>query len=182
MFEIVSTAVLIAHILAVMVAVGAVTITDYIHILGLRSHRFEKQSAFLFPLLSKLIITCLVAIYGTGALLVWFNPSILENATFWLKLFLVLVVTINGYILHHLLWPKIKRSMMTGVYPERLLKPAALAGSVSVVTWYAIVILALTKTTGYSALHFFFVYLLALAVAYMTALYVESHMKRKSGH
>ncbi len=163
-----------------MIAVGSVTVTDYIHILGLRSARFEKQSLFLYPVLSKLIILCLAIIYVTGALLIWAKPSIMSNSLFQLKLALVVIVTINGYILHRILWPKVKRSVLTGVYPPALMKRAALAGSVSVVTWFAIVVLSLTKTIDYSALLYLFLYGLALAVAYLTAVYVESHKKRRN--
>lgn len=178
MFEIIFAKLLVTHILAVMVAVGTVTVTDYLHILGLRDPKLERRTLFVFPLLSKLIIIALTIIYVTGALLVLAKPSVLENPLFYLKTFLVILVTINGVILHRYIFPKIEKGIKKKKYPDKLLKQAAFAGSLSIVSWYGIVVLAITKDLGYSVLQFSVGYLISLFIAYSVAIRLEK-FKRK---
>ena len=168
---------LVAHILAVMVAVGTVTVTDYLHILGLRNARLEKESLFVFPSLSHLIRFCLFVIYITGILLVIGKPELLQSSLFLLKMFLVVLVTINGYILHHTILPRVRESIRKKTHDLGLLKQSAFSGSLSLVSWYAIVILALTKTLGYTWFVFLGAYIAGLIIAYVIALYIETRSR-----
>jgi len=179
MFEILFAILLVLHILAVMVGVGTVTVTDYLHILGIRDRRLEKRSLFVFPILSNLIFGSLVLIYITGIIMVLARPTILESSLFQLKVALVFIVTVNGYILHHFLFPKIRNAVQIGDHSEKLIKQAAFGGSLSVVSWYSIVVLALTNYLEYTVWQFLIIYAGALVVAYNVAVYVETHRSKK---
>ena len=179
MIESLFTQMLVLHIIAVMVAVGTVTVTDYLHILGLRDPRLERKSLFVFPHLSRLIVGALIVIYFTGAYMVAAKPQVLQSELFWVKMFLVFLVTINGYFLHHAIFPKIEHGVKNNKFSMSILRKAAFAGSLSVVSWYGIVILALTKDTGYSALQFVIFYLAVLVIAYFGAMKIEVKKKIK---
>lgn len=177
MYEALYTPSLIFHIIAVMIAVGTVTVTDYLHILGIRDPVLERRTLFVFPHLSNLIRIALAAIYITGVLLAIAKPSVLSSPLFWTKVGLVVIVTINGFVLHHKIFPRIEHGIKHSSYPENLIKMAAFGGSLSVVSWYAIVILATTKQLGYSPLLYLAIYCACIAVAYFVAIHME--MKRR---
>mgnify|MGYP000369980676 CR=1 FL=1 len=179
MLEIFFAILLLLHILAVMVAVGTVTVTDYLHLLGIRDRRLEKRSLFVFPILSNLILGSLALIYITGIILVLIRPTILNSGLFQLKVALVFVVTVNGYVLHHFLFPKIRKAVQTNSHSEKLIKQAAFGGSLSVISWYAIVVLALTNDFEYAVWQFLILYSAALVVAYNVAVYVETQRSKK---
>jgi hypothetical protein len=173
------TLTLVTHIIAVMIAVGTVTVTDYLHILGLRDPILERRTLVVFPHLSNLIRISLAIIYVTGAIMVILNPTILTSLLFWTKLLLVLIVTVNGFVLHHKVFPQIEHGIKNNHYPPTLLKIAAFGGSLSVVSWYGIVILAMTKEIGYEPLMFFLLYIIGVAVAYMVAIHIEQKQRKK---
>lgn len=177
MFEYAYAGALVAHIISVMITVGAVTVTDYLHILGLRNPKFEKQTLFVFPTLSKLITIALLVIYATGLIMVVADPVLLESKLFLAKLFLVLIVTGNGLFLHHIIFPRIEKQMKKKSYDPQFLFLAAFGGSLSITTWYAIVVLATTKQLAYSPFWFFLGYVIAFAISFGVALQVEKRRR-----
>lgn len=178
MLETYSAYILVLHIMAVMVAVGTVTVTDYLHILGIRDPKLERRSLSIFPYLSRLIVMSLFFIYITGTLLVINKPELLMSPLFLTKIALVVVVTINGFILHHWIFPDVEKRSRTGKYSKAQIKKAAFFGSLSVVTWYAIVTLSITKTEGYGVIDFLIVYFAFWFCAYLFAVYIETARKK----
>ena len=168
------TITLITHIIAVMIAVGTVTVTDYIHLLGLRNPKIERKSLFVFPHLSNIILLSLITIYTTGIIMTLHNPTLLTNPLFQTKITLVILVTINGYILHKHIFPKIEHHIKTKQYNPTLTRLAALGGSISIVTWYSIVILSITKTTQYTPTQFIIPYTTALINTFILATIIET--------
>ena len=179
MLEIIFTKMLVIHVIAVMVAVGTVTVTDYLHIIGLNSRRLEKKTLFVFPHLSRLIVIALTIIYATGIGMVIAKPEILQSSLFWVKIFLVLLVTINGFILHNKIFPKIEKRIKENKSNNlSLIKQAAFFGSLSIVSWYGIVVLAMTKNSGYTPLQFIIAYFIILIIAYFIAVYIEKRRRK----
>lgn len=177
MIEYAFIAVLVLHILAVMVSVGTVAVTDYLHMIGLSNPKLERRTLFVFPHLSNLIWICLFFIYVTGFSLAYMKQEVLSNPLFWVKMGLVLLVTINGYVLHKFIFPKIEHHVKNHSFNKSTIKKAAFGGSLSIVTWIFIVILSITKNLGYTVEQFVAAYLLALIIAYTFAVNFESTRK-----
>lgn len=174
MIEIAFTITLVIHILAAMVSLGTVAVTDYLHMIGLSNPKLERRTLFVFPHLSNLIWICLVFIYTSGFALAMMKPSVLDNPLFWVKFSMVFLVTINGYILHKYIFPKIEHHVRTQTFNPSIIKKAAFGGSLSMVTWIAIVVVSITKNTGYSPAEFIASYFIVLLIAYTIALNFEA--------
>lgn len=172
--------VLIVHILAVMVAVGSATLVDYLHLVGLRKKKLEKGLVSIYPLVSRMINLSLLVIYLSGIYMVWKNPSLLQNSLFLTKMVLVLIVTVNGIYLQKSVSPHLDKCVIKGTKycTQSVLTSSALSGSLSIVTWYGIVVLSLSKTAGYSVSQFVSLYLVALLFAISTSYLIE----RKARH
>jgi len=168
--------VVVLHVLSALVGVGAVTVTDYLHILGLRGKELEKKLLVVYEPLGRLIIAALAGMIITGTLLVINRPENLLQPLFQTKVALVAIICINGLLLHRKVYPEMiecaegKRSYCS---PQVLIL-SSLFGSISIVTWYAIVILSITREHAYSAYSFLFYYALALLITFIIALKMET--------
>jgi hypothetical protein len=168
------------HVLVVIVAVGAVTVTDYLHLVGLRKKRLERQLKNVYPNLSRLISFALIGIYLSGGFLVYKNSELLNSSLFLTKIFLVLIVTFNGIYLQRKVSPHLDLCVMKGTKycSSEVLYSSAISGSLSIVTWYAIVILAFTKNLGYNFKQFLSVYLGVLIIAILISLHIERKARK----
>ena len=170
------------HVLVVIVAVGSVTVTDYLHLIGLRKKRLERQLKNIYPKLSNLINVALIMIYLTGGYLVYLNPVLWTSSLFLTKLGLVFVVSINGLILQKIISPNLDLCVMEGrkYCSPKVLYTSAISGSISVVTWYSIVILALTKNMGYTVNQFLISYLIVLVITIISAIFLERRARKRN--
>lgn len=107
------------------------------------------------------------------------KPQVLGNPLFLVKTGLVLVVTINGFILHKYIFPEVQKEVKKKHLSTIAMQSAAFFGSLSVVSWYSIVILATTKNLGYSVSGFLLTYFLALIIAYLSAIRIEAKRRDK---
>lgn len=177
---IVYTVTLIAHVLAVMVAVGSATLVDYLHLVSFRRKNLERGLVKIYPLVSRMINTALVLIYVSGILLVLQRPELLASSVFRLKIFLVLTVTINGIYLQRVVTPQLDRCVLKGTKYclEHVLTSSAVSGSLSIVTWYSLVVLSLSKHLGYSWQTFLGGYFVVLLVVMGIAYTIEKKARR----
>jgi hypothetical protein len=87
---------------------------------------------------------------------------------------------VNGFYLQKVVSPKLDLCVLKGTKycSQRVLYSSAISGSISIVTWYSIVILALTKKAGYTVLEFLSVYFLVLIIAIIVATYFERKARK----
>jgi hypothetical protein len=168
------------HVLAVIVAVGAATVTDYLHLVGLRKRKLELQLKNIYPNLSRLINISLGVIIITGFYLVFKNPELLSSGMFRLKMVLVFLVGANGIYLQKIVSPNLDLCVLKGrkYCSSKVLYISSISGSISIVTWYAIVVLALTKTLGYTVFEFLSFYIILLIVVSFIAFYFERKARK----
>lgn len=170
---------LVLHILSAMVAVGAVTVTDYLHIIGLKSKRREQKLMFVYPHLARMIQIAIVGVILSGAGLLYFKPELLQSELFQFKMVLFAIVILNGAFLHIKIYP----AMVAAVKEQKpltseVLFSSSFSGALSVVTWYSILILAIIKPLAFTVLQFLVWYILALIIAFGVGFAMETRMRR----
>jgi len=100
-----------AHLLAASTALGAIVATD----LRLLSKLAEDRTRIAPPneFVARIVVVALVVLYATGAALVWQgaleHPDYLANPKLQAKLVLVVLLTINAFVLHRLTFPRLAR-------------------------------------------------------------------------
>jgi len=100
-----------AHLLAASTALGAIVATD----LRLLSKLAEDRTRIAPPneFVARIVVVALVVLYATGAALVWQGalerPDYLANPKLQAKLVLVVLLTINAFVLHRLTFPRLAR-------------------------------------------------------------------------
>lgn len=167
--------VLVSHIIGAVVGVGAVTVTDYFHLIGLKKKSLERKMLFVYPLLGRMVIWAIVLVTLTGIILLLNKPVLLQSSLFQLKMALFLVILINGFVLHKKVYPHVIKCVLNdkGTCPIHVLWISSISGTISVVTWYATLILALTKQFAYTVKTFLVYYFLALIVVFLIAYFNE---------
>jgi hypothetical protein len=167
---------LVLHIFGVIVAVGSATIVDYLHLIGLKKRNLEKSFVKIYPYITNMINFSLFLIYITGIILLTQKPSLLSSPLFLTKLGLVLIVTINGIYLQKVVSPNLDSCVIKGTKhcTKFVLNSSAISGSISIVTWYSIVILSLTKNLGYTTTQFLTTYVIILISAILISYIIET--------
>jgi uncharacterized membrane protein len=140
------------HVLGVCVGLGGATITDVLFFKFLKDFRISNKEADVMRTLSHVIIGALVLILLSGmALYAGDMAKYNMSHPFIAKMIIVLVLTINGMVLHEYVSPKLVRlSFAAHHHPTpklRALRHLAFAlGAVSATSWYFTFFLAMLKT------------------------------------
>lgn len=100
-----------AHLLAASTALGAIVATD----LRLLSKLAQDRTRIAPPneFVARIVVVALVVLYATGAAIVWqgalARTDYLANPKLQAKLVLVVLLTINAFILHRVTFPRLGR-------------------------------------------------------------------------
>src|SRR4051812_11356508 len=99
------------HLLAASMALGAIVATD----LRLLSKLSQDKVRIAPPnrFVVRLIMVALLLLYATGITIVWqgmeTRPDYLENPKLQAKIALVILLTLNAFVLHHVTFPRLAR-------------------------------------------------------------------------
>ena len=104
------------HLLATSIALGAIVATDLrmLSKLSLDKVRLAPPNEFV----ARLVTLALLMLYVTGGGILWLgtagNPEFLSNPKLQAKLLLVLLLTVNAFVLHRLTFPRLARGRSLG--------------------------------------------------------------------
>lgn len=147
-----TTIALTAHLIGVAVGMGGATITDVLFFNFLRDFSISKKEAEVMNILSNLIMGALVLLYLSGIALFLSNPSLYaQSPAFLSKAFIVLVLTLNGILMHKFIAPNMVSLSFLHPYgghrDMHRWRPLAFAmGAVSFTSWYSVFFIAMLKS------------------------------------
>lgn len=137
MFKLFSLLVLFAHLLGTCVALGAIVATD-LRLLG-RLAQARVRIAPPNPFVMRLISVALAVLYVSGACLVWIgwstDPACLTNPKLQGKLILVLLLSLNALVLHHITFPGLARGRRVARWKPRDFLRVAVPVALSNALW-----------------------------------------------
>ena len=147
------TFMIMTHLLGLTIGLGGATILDIILCrLALRGRAIQQTDADVVHVISQLVSLALVALWisGIGFLIqYWYEtPELLANPKLYAKIAIVVVLTINGMVLHARVLPLLYRNIGRPLFDGLLAKERFLmtvCGATSVVSWYTPFILGIAK-------------------------------------
>jgi len=171
----------VLHFVASAIALGSVAASDFLHFKGLKNHKIEKKILSIYPYFSQFIFICLGFIILTGGIMLYNKPSLLNNSFFQLKMILVFIIIINGIFLNYRISPQLEKNIKKNHPPKttkKLILESSLFGSISIISWLGVFILAFTKDFGYSVFNFISVYWVSIMVAFLISYFYQmnSHL------
>ena len=179
--------ILIGHVFGATLGVGGASITDVLFFKFLKDLRISKGESDVMHTISQVIWFALALLILTGLGL--YLPEIAKygaSSKFLLKMFVVLVVLVNGTFLNLLISPKLVKISFGERHEHRegelhsTRKLAFALGAISLTSWYATFILGMLRQLpfGLSISQGFLVYFLVLAFAIITSQVAERKLSR----
>jgi hypothetical protein len=166
---------IVVHIVSVIVGMGAALISDAFFTLFSRDKVLEVRELKILHILSKIVWTGLALIIISGLGIFLSDPiRYAASAKFLSKMSVVLILAINGYVLHRYIKPhlglKAFLSENKGYLPRKI---AFCCGAISLVSWLYACTLALLKNIPWNYAQIMGIYVLILVIAIPCALFIE---------
>lgn len=179
--------ILVLHVLAMALGLGAATLTDIFFFKFLKDSRISEDEAQVLSTLSETIWLALgVSIITGTALFLPDAASYLETPKFLAKLVVIVVIVLTGSFLNLYIAPKLVKISFAEPHHHkegelgRARRIAFALGSISIVSWYCAFILgSLPATTPFSFFPFLKIYLLLLVVAVTIGQFVENRLSHR---
>lgn len=137
------------HILGVALGLGGATISDILFFKFLKDFQISKKEEEVLHLMKNIILGALFLIIVSG-IAVYLTDTAKYNASsdFMVKAIGVMVVTLNGILLHvyvapHLIHLNLKKHKKMGRNWHRF---AFALGAISIVSWYSVFLIAMLKS------------------------------------
>lgn len=144
-------AVIIMHLIGVAMGVGGAITTDATFLRSIWDRTVTKGQLQLIETISKVVVTGLGLLILTGISLVALNPHYLSlsdgSQLFWVKMTLVVILSINGLVFHKKILPILKRHEDKSLASDEVrtkLWLLASTGGLSGISWFSILILGKT--------------------------------------
>jgi len=145
-----------AHLLAIAAALGSALAADALLVLRGVFRPITAVTMETARFLAQFVLVGLVAVWATGiplAIKIYqANPEFVGNDKFWVKVFIVAVLSINGLIIHRIVLPHVAaqqgRRLFDGLGSRKRLALAAVGG-VSFVSWMFPMFLGAAKELSY---------------------------------
>jgi len=138
----VHTLLVLSHMLALALSLGAALLADWVVLRKLTFGIVSQKAAGQLDDLSHAVSAGLVLIWVTGALLVADNaldaPASILNQKLWAKLVIVTVLTLNAVLLHRMVLPRAASRVGQPLFEtsfDRVSTVSVLLGAVSAVSW-----------------------------------------------
>ncbi len=134
----------ILHIMGVAIGVGGATATDPLFLSSIRNRKITSDQLVLLHNVSRVVIGGLALVILSGIAHVLLQPEIVVDPTFLAKMFIVLVIALNGFVFHGWVLPRLEGCVDRRMGKEFLSQGLPLmagAGAVSGVSWYSALIL-----------------------------------------
>ena len=147
----------------------------------------SKEKFDVIEFVSRFVLFGLLILWVSGfafiAFYYFFTPELLSNQKVWAKLFVVSVLSVNGYFIHSYMLPKLRRYIGRNLIrsaPTSELRMMAIMGTVSFVSWLFPIILGVAKTLNFSmpAIDIISFYLVVVLCGVVFALGVEAYLSK----
>lgn len=174
------------HLGGLAMGVGGAWMLD-VFIMRQINNKISKEKYDLIEFVSRFVLYGLLFLWISGfgflAFYYVYSPELLLNQKVWAKLFIVSVLSINGYFIHTYLLPKIKRSVGQTLIQSvslRELQIIVVLGSTSFVSWLFPIVLGVGKTLNFTvaATDILFVYMIAILAVISVSMTIASYIAK----
>ncbi len=150
------TVVKMIHLVGLMMGFGGAVLTDFVALFGAILRPIDKLVIEISKVLSKIVFAGLFILWVSGAMLLYIRISndsiVLTNEKIWAKVAIVLLLTINGFVVHrfalHRMAKRVGQKLFDAETPN---ETAALCfvASVSSVSWIVPFVLGTASELNY---------------------------------
>jgi hypothetical protein len=167
----------VLHLLGFAFGLGGAVIADKLFFRFLNDLKISDKEKEALSIVSMVIFVGLGILYLSGTALVLSDPErYLNSSKFLTKLFIVVVITLNGILLHKLITPKLIHIHWHKGHQAQyrnIRKLAFACGAVSVISWFTSFILGTVKTIPVNTIQGISIYLGVIVIAIIGSQFAE---------
>lgn len=159
------TIALIVHLFGLVIGLGCAALTDFVFVMCVRARRVGSTLILIMKYASNLVLFgyALLILSGIGLMSTGSHTS----SKFWAKMFVVVIIGVNGTVAHQVIFPKLSHKVKYRVNEVTIgfLHRMSVVAAVSGVSWVTAMILGAWKTNSWPILLWVSMYLLATMTA-----------------
>ena len=138
--------IIVFHLLGFALGCGGAMVSDFLFFKFLKDLKLSTQEIYIMTLVSSLVWTGLFVLLLSGIGIFLSDPAgYIESDKFLLKMFVVIILTLNGFGLHFYIKPRLKKiewDAKKSQHSTRGLKRFAFAGgAISMISWLSATVL-----------------------------------------
>ena len=184
----VKSLILFVHLSGLAFGVGGAWLLDLYILRKMHSSPISKENIHIISFVAKGVVGGLAMLWLSGILFILFyafvQPEMLLNQKIWAKLIIVIILTANGYYLHHYVIPIIlsnQNKVLIRTLSLKQLNTLTIVGCISFISWPLAMLLGTFKTINftYSFLEIISIYLALLLFSLCVAFALKSHLVEK---
>jgi hypothetical protein len=177
------------HFLGLALGLGGATVTDVLFFNFLKDFSITRKEADVMRVLSNIIVGGLVLLFVSGMLLYLSDiPKYNASSAFTAKMLLVMVITLNGILMHKHIAPHMVHLSFTSKHASMKIlhhrrRVAFGMGAVSFTSWYFVFFLSMLKRllpTTVDVWHILLVYVGLALIAVAVSQRMEMRMRIQS--
>ncbi|MEN9551763.1 MAG: hypothetical protein RI935_140 [Candidatus Parcubacteria bacterium] len=159
----------ILHVLCVIIGMGAALVTDILFSFFASNKTLSSFEIKIIRLLSKVVTLALVGIVLTGITIFLSDPlRYMASAKFLTKMSIVLILCINGYLLHRFIFSRLsEKDFLIKRKTSSVRKMSFVLGAVSLISWVSAMSLGVLDKINLSYTTAFSLYLVVLVFGAM---------------
>lgn len=161
----------VVHVVGAVLGAGAATVNDVLFLRAIGNPIEGEAYKRYASTLSLIAWTGILLLIVSAIAFWWIKPEILHSQKILVKIGLTALVTVNGAVMGVLLIPRIhalqQDDWKNAAKLQWAVKPGALLGSISIVSWYALILLGAIGRTGWTAAQIIPWYASALIVVWI---------------
>ncbi|UZD64023.1 MULTISPECIES: hypothetical protein [Marinobacter] len=145
------------HLVGLAFGVGGALTLDIIAFRYFYLDRITREKLVLFNFIARLVTSGLFILWVTGLAFLWiywqFEPDLLGNPKVWAKVVIVMVLTVNGYFLHHKVFPILARNLGKPLFHRVTVDEKAMMftfSSISVISWGFPLVLGIARSLNFT--------------------------------
>ncbi|WP_339799528.1 hypothetical protein [uncultured Marinobacter sp.] len=176
------TVLIAGHLVGLAFGVGGALTLDIIAFRYFYLDRITAEKLIIFHFIAHLVTFGLIILWLTGLAFLWLywqhQPELLGNQKVWAKLVIVAVLTVNGYFLHHRVFPILDRNLGRQMFHRVTVDEKAMMfslSSISIISWGFPLVLGVARslnfTTGMENILAFYFLMLSSTCLVMCALF-----------
>ncbi len=171
------------HLFAMVLGLGGATYSDILLMDFLKDLKISKKEASVIHSMSKIILIGIILAFISGFFLFWpESERLLQTPKFLVKVMIFSILTINGFLLHNIILPKLVHfSFHKDHFIKKTINLRHLGfsmGAISFISWYSIFLLGSFKNIPFSFLQLSGAYFLTLLSSISVSLLLERYINK----
>lgn len=178
----------VLHVIGVAIGVGGATATYLVFLKAIKADHLSEHRFEAFEALSKMVWTGLAILIFSGTLALWLNQaehqtSFIPSEKVWAKLFIVLILLVNGILMNLREVPLIRSWVGKKHLRREINKHRNLfftTGAISLVSWYSALFLGAIGRLNYSFELIFGSYIVVVLISIIGAMVTAPYILKQS--